>query len=189
MKLTLRSARKLENKIANQIPEPSDFGIEISPYDKNSINDTINNAFTQSRIDVETATKLMTIRSVLRRQIQSLNEESGINELISNRKLTIDVMNFYRSLLAVASSWTEPNVDIVDGKLEAIREGKVSSYVRDNIHVSALSAEHVKEIEGLIKSLEKRIEQYDDNILETNMGTKVELNEQDVQFLQSQGLL
>ena len=194
MKLTLRAARKLEGKIANRvINEGINYDVTFSAYDSTSVAEKLSRAQNTLRSDVDTALHLTQIRSGIRRQIQQLNEESGINEMVSERKKLLDALAIWKEVKAVGERTREPvSSEIIEGKIEAIRNGTVNSRSitpRESVTVRAVSDDYANEAESTIRSLETLIERLDDNILERNMGTKISLSETDVSILHSTGLL
>ena len=193
MKLTLRAARKLEGKIANRINEGIDHDVTFSAYDKSPVSEKLTRAQNGVRVEVDTILALTNIRADIRRSIQTLNEESGINGLVSDRKKALDILAIWKDIKATGDNTRDiVTTEIIEGKLEAIRTStnNASSYsARDSVTVRAVSDEFVEEAAQSISALESRIEGLDDAILETNMGTKVTLADTDVNLLRKLGLL
>ena len=192
MKLTLRAARKLESKIQNKISEGVDYDVTFSPYETTPVSEKFALAEQNMRGDVEDILCLSEIRYDIRRQIQQLNEESGINEMVNKRKLMLDCLAHWKDIKKVAERTHEPvSVEVIEGKLEAIRNStdKSSYSFRDTVTVPVVSDSFAGESEKAIRNLEMSIEELDDNILSKNMGTKVTLSDIDATFLRSKSLL
>jgi hypothetical protein len=195
MKLTLRTARKLENKISSKISEGIEYNVTFSAYDKSSVEEKFVKANNNARIDVTTALELTRVRYDIRRQIQQLNEESGINQLVSERKKLIEILSIWKEVKGCVNVSNSPvSVEIIEGKLEAIRNGGITnanSYTspRDSVTVNVVTDEFAEDAEEAIHTLEKAIEEIEDNVLAANMGTKVTLTDLDVTFLREHALL
>jgi len=194
MKLTLRSARKLEKKIAVRIQETAEYDVTFSAYDNSvPVDEKLCKAQNTIRVNIDSTLQLSRIRSTIRRDIQQLNERSGLNELISNRKLTIDEISIWQKIKDEGERSREPiSSEIIAGKLEAIREGLVSSAYggsRESVTVSTVSPELLKEAVTNIQQLQNSVEQLDDSILEVNMGSKITLSDTSITELQQLGIL
>jgi hypothetical protein len=195
MKLTLRTARKLENKISSKIVEGIGYNVTFSAYDKSSVEEIFSTACNNARINVKTALELTRVRYDIRRQIQQLNEESGINQLVSERKKLIEFLSIWKEVKGLGDATNSPvSVEIIEGKLEAIRNSGITnsnSYAssRDSVTVNVVTDEFAKDAEEAIHMSEKAIEEIEDNILASNMGTKVTLSDPDVVFLREHALL
>lgn len=194
MKLTLRSARKLEKKIAVRIQDTAEYDVTFSAYDNSvPVDEKLCKAQNNIRVSIDGTIQLSRIRSAIRRDIQQLNERSGLNELISTRKLRMDEISIWQNIKGEGDRSREPiTSEIITGKLEAIRDGLVSSAYggsRESVTVSTVSPELLKEAVANIQQLQNTVERLDDSILEVNMGSKIDLPDTAVTELQQLGIL
>lgn len=196
MKLTLRTARKLEAKIANRVNEGIGYNVTFSAYDNVVVREKYFSAAEKVKTAVSDALNLTRVRYGIRRQIQQLNEESGINQLVSDRKLLIETLSIWTEVNDLVGHSNVPvSVDIVEGKLKAIRDGGVigtsrySTSALDSVTVHVITNDFAETAQSFVRNLEREIEEIDDNILAANMGTKVTIPDDHVITLRDHALI
>lgn len=194
MDFNLRKARKLESSIQNYLSEKT-IDVKANIRSMGSLDEakqTIELKRDEFYKLIKEREQLIRLKYSIRRNIEILNEKSGINELINEKVLIetlirdIDSINKNDSYLEVEMS------DLL--KLHASRnenKNSINDYMSKSTKFSNPVLEK-KDLEDLLEKkleLKKQIEKIEDNISCLNLSTKFTLLESDVKLLKSNKLL
>jgi hypothetical protein len=174
--MNLRSYRKLEKSIHEKIAANKIHGsCLISIYDEHPMETVENQRIAFSEMFCENEL-LMEYRNKIRKQIQTANELSGINTLISERTLVMNKIQMHNSLLnGIKNNIVCKYSDIkslIESKIERYRKSEVSTYGTESFEVCLLNEEILETLQVNLNSHQKRLRQIDDAILEKNMESR-----------------
>lgn len=181
MRVTLRKAHKLDLQIKSVLAETrlSDIMLdefETANYKLPGLVNTITEQQQANKNLLDNALVLITARSQIRRLIQTANEESGLNNLISNRKLLQNQLSLYQSTLHRSENVQYHTFESLFFRLKNIRSEKPTYASRPNLDVPILSPDSMDRIKGLVKHCRSVIENLDEEILAINSSTYVDLS-------------
>jgi len=203
MQLSLREARKLETRIQAKVNEGFVKSSSIHVHE-----DILNNiveverwladTFDEAEESIRVTLSLISARASIRRSVQSTNERSGINTLISQRKELIGLRSIWSEVINVHDS--EYDHEMTVGVLqrtavstaESMKASSLSSsmYGRtDLIAVSTISDNLHAEAEGTHRRLLRDIDQVEDKLAVLNATTKIKLESDLILILEGQELL
>ncbi len=188
MKLTLRKASALQNSIqeaiktielkaATTINEFQDANVVLAEANATLVaNDKRRNALTKA---------LYTIRG----QVGLANATSGVSDRLSDAAYVDKRIGQLQGLISVS---VQDDITVIGGKLEKIRNRKEdahSYYREDVVNTGVLTAEQVEAFKTEQRDLKKRKQKLNDEILELNVRTEVELSDEVVATLNAENLL
>lgn len=120
----------------------------------------------------------------IRRARGKANVESGINDLLTDVAEVQSTMN--RISILLMDMEVADSKDVVNRKIELKEKtlGKDNALYSDNrVSVSIFTAEYKEEQEKELRSLKKEKVAIEDQILERNINTKIELGQEDLDLL------
>jgi hypothetical protein len=188
MNITLRKANAIQNAINDTIKGILfETSISINEFEDpvtkiQEANKRLHDA------DTRRAALLMSL-FFIRGAVSSANASSGINA-----KLT-EVAYLDKRIVQLSDMITEVQSDIkvIIGKLEKIKNRKEESHriygTRDEVTTGVMTEQQVEDIKNLIGNLKKQKQKLNDEILELNVRTEIELNEEISNVLQKENLI
>jgi hypothetical protein len=127
----------------------------------------------------------------IRSLVGTANVQSGIDT-----KLATAAFNDKRisPLEELSGSEVVSEITVIEGKLEKIRnrkeDSRASLYGRDDVVDSGVvEKSQIEEINNFIKDLKKQKQKLNDEVLELNVRTEIELSEETVNVLKSENLI
>lgn len=188
MSYSLRTARKLETKIKKYLDSHSPRAVvTISAYDSAG-EYTLQTKRAEALGNLANVITLTTIRSDIRRAIQRSNEEHGINDMISSRKLMVDKLYVYENLL---NQLSDEDDAIKVAKLEAIKARnqvddtgyRISS--SDKLDFNTITPDTVETYTEEVLLLKNAIEAFDEEMLAKNASVLVEIDDESLDTLRA----
>jgi hypothetical protein len=186
MKLTLRKANAIQHSIKEEtkaIKLDSDAILnEFEP-----VTDQINNVRDQFFDNLDRHTKLTDALYEIRKKVASVNADSGINDLlakVANLEKTISVN------ATLVARGVQTSSAVIEGKLKKNADTKDEYGYRNAAVVTSIFTE--AEVEGFrqIVALSKREKQkIQDQLLELNVRSEIELDASTAEFLVKEGIL
>lgn len=189
MKITLRKASALQNaiqeaiktieiKLSISINEFQDFKAELACANEGVIKNDVRRGLL--------TVALYTIRG----QVGVANSTSGISDRLADCAYLDKRIGQLQGLI---SSVTQENEVVMEGKLNKIRNRKEDSrniYGReDEVSTGVLTAEQIEHFKNTQRDLKKRKQKLNDELLELNVRTEIDLAEDIVETLNTEGLL
>lgn len=194
MDFNLRKARKLESSIQNYLSEKT-IDVKANIRSMGSFDEakqTIELKRDEFYKLIKEREQLIRLKYSIRRNVEILNEKSGINELI-NEKVLIETL--IRDIDSINKNDSYIEVEMSDLlKLHASKnenKNTINDYMPKSTKFSNPVLEK-KDLEDLLEKkleLKKQIEKIEDNISCLNLSTKFTLLESDVKLLKSNKLL
>lgn len=186
MKITLRKASVLQNSILECIKSI----VIKTEIDLNEFQD-IQNELSKARIEVvenfNRRVKLYYVLYNIRVKIGHANLTSGISDILT-QSAYIDKQLYDLNEILINQEVTD--VKIIQGQLDKIKNRTQNMYgERDIVRTSVLTQEDIKSYKTTMYNLKKQKQEMNDKILELNVKTEIELEENDINILKAENLL
>lgn len=189
MNITLRKANAVQNGIQEAIR-----GIEIKTTielnEFQNVSAELQNANNELFTNDSRRQKLLMALYNIRALVGTANAQSGIDMKLATAAF---VDKRISQLTELSSNKPVTNLDVINGKLEKIRNRKEdarSIYGRDEtVTTSVIAEDQLKQIRAEIQNLKKQKQKINDEILELNIKTEIPLSEDVVSTLQAEGLI
>lgn len=188
MKLTLRKANALQNSIQEQLRS-----IEVNTVV--SLNEFQNVTIEIGRVrDLAVANdkrrgSLLHVYYQIRQLVGERNEASGISAKLAQMAY---IDKRLVQLKAIVDSQTVQDEKVIVGKLDKIRNRKseVRSYLeQDEVTTGVFTEVELEPYKAGMQLLKKDKQRLNDEVLELNVRTEIELNTETVELLKKEGLL
>ncbi len=190
MKITLRKANAIQNNIVEAIRAVKIVtSIEINEFQ--NVADKVSNANKELFLADKKRSDLLMVQFKIRGLVGAANATSGIDAKLTQAAY-IDKRMAQLSDMANVKERTE--FSVLEGKLEKIRnrkeESRASLYGRDDtVETTVMEQSQVREINDFIKDLKKQKQKINDEVLELNVRTEIDLDEEVVKILQDEKLI
>lgn len=194
MKYNLRAYRKLEQAI-NQwaIENPVSESVTVSVHSDNPA-EVYNEAVLANAALFDTRTKLRTMRTAIRRFIQSENEAVGVNEVVGQRNHVLTEKAILEKLMDISSrgAYSAPT-----GELGAYLESRLAYTLKETdygrketFNIPIYDTDAVEEFKQDIISYNRQLRKLDDRLMELNNGEKKALlSEEDHELITLLGIV
>lgn len=187
MKLTLRKANAIQNSINEQIK-----GLELPTHvDLNEFEDVKYQIQTvRDRFWTNSATRnnLVIALYEIRAKVAQANAESGINDMLADVAMLEKNIN-YNTMLAGKGAQT--SLRVLNGRLKKqAEEGSDRRiYGYDNIKTSIFTEEEIEDFRRTAAEHKREKQKLQDTLLELNVQTEIELDEETARFLERADIL
>jgi hypothetical protein len=188
MKITLRKANALQTVIQEFIR-----GIEIKPtVHLNEFEDAEVTLFalnTQLVAKDDLRDRLTRIVYRIRGSVGVANAASGVSDRLAESAY---IDRRIAHMTELAKSTAQESVGIVQSKLEKLRNTETKSRMYgygDTVEVGVLRQDQIDAYKGIVLHLKKQKQKLNDEVLELNVRTEIELSDETVAELQQVGLL
>lgn len=185
MKITLRKANAIQNSIQELLRSIRvETTITISEYE--DLDEKLISANTKLLAEDQRRSQLLKVLYTIRGAVGSANAISGIDA-----KLTEAAFLDKRMLQATdLVGQTQTDKKILSGKLERIKNMKEDHRLyRDEVTTGVMTEEQVSDIKKLIANLKKEKQKLNDEVLELNVRTEIEISNDVVNVLESENIL
>lgn len=185
MKLTLRKANAVQLTI-NDIIKSMDFSTTIKLNEFQDHEMVIAKAHEKFKADVVRRTRLLESLKEIRDLVGSANSNGQIDRRLTEIAHLEKQIQFFNQLIQNVS--IRENSEVIKGKLEKIRNRKEEYriYQGDEIVTGLLQDSDIEGFKDLIKNLKKSKQKLQDEILELNIRTEIDISKEaeDILFLE-----
>ena len=188
MRISLRKANAIQASI-NEAIKSIDTNVEISINEFQVGEDAITKAKEVLMTNITRKTEILSTLNDVRAKVCGANHGSGINERLT------DVANLEK-LIQLANTLASANVreepGVLSGKLLKIVDGasdRNSYFNASEVKTSVLSIDDITTFKKELAELKKRKLKVQDEILELNIRTEIELSDSTVEILTREGIL
>ena len=193
MKLKLREARRLERRLETELNKGVKYTNTRSIYIPNSLTNIkkwVTESFEQTEKSHWSHLSLASVRNAIRREIQIMNEVSGINQIISERCLAQFQLDRWTGVVNAFQNEQDhiEDADTVQFKIDMLRKSD-STYSKDSITISTISQTLFIEAKEQVQHYQNLIDTLDDKLLSLNVGTKINLSEEHEQILREHNFI
>lgn len=189
MKITLRKANALQNSINDAI-RGIELKTEVSINEFENPAKVINEA--QVTFGVNLGRTLGLLRTVyeIRMKVGEANRLANVDRDLTAIAWLDRETAIYESLAGSAVMLDEA---VIAGQLDKIKnagsDSRIALYGRDTVNTSVLNKEQVVEFRDLVQKNKRKKQNLQDDILEMNVKTEIDLSDEAVKVLQREGLL
>lgn len=188
MKITLRKAAVLQNAI-NDALKQIDIKSEIALTEFHKPEDEISRAAAEAKTNIARREKLNHALFDIRQRVAVANNTAGVNKYLTDVAELEKQIQFYTGL---ASKEVRESADVLAGKLRKMSEVEAKSRIYgygDTVNTSVFTAEDIAGFKKTVGDLKKSKQQLQDMLLEINVRTDIELSNDTVLVLHSEGLI
>jgi hypothetical protein len=189
MNITLRRAHKLQQQLKGLVNSKKFVdSIEVSIFDDNPTA-TVEQERQRSLNGAEEAITALHLRANIRRRVQLVHQEQDIDQIITDRQVIVDVIKLRNAMLERRShrSAVAPEVSLAEH--EARRGEKTTSRYNDSVTFTVMTGEYFEQIETELSDAQRTLRELDDKLLNANNVNHIELQEDEVAFLESVNLI
>jgi len=190
MEITLRKANALQNNV-------NDLLKGISVVDSVTLNEfedaevILSNKAREARVSFDRQVALTKALYDIRTEVANANHFSRITTMLTQVALLDKLIGFNQKM---AERQVRVSPEVVQGKVQKFRavkeDSRMSLYDRFNEFTSGVTTDaEVKEFKDSVSALKREKQALQDQILEANVSTKVNLSEVTANVLRSEGLL
>lgn len=191
--LTLRQGHKMVEKINGRLATISiNPSAVVNIWETDNAGEAYAAAVDKFDAEVERQLKLIEARADVRDAIRVANGVT-VDSLVAQRKRLLDVIATLRHTTGMASERGISSAEALEKKIQVSREaakGNTNSYSSiDEVTVSLLSPEQVKELDKRIQQLQLQIERIEDALTSANASGKITLSDNTIAVLVEEGLM
>lgn len=187
MKITLRKASALQNEIQEAVKGVTLTG-RVSLNEFQDVTKALADANSELKSKLEKVTKLSNSLAKIRAQVGAANIASGVHGKLSELAAIEKMISRYVEL--VSDTNKAEDTAVVEGKVNKLRtRDKGHYYGAEEVETGLLSLTDMAEFENTLRDLRKRKQKINDEILELNIRTEIELDSDVVSVLQSEKIV
>lgn len=189
MKLTLRKANALQNNIVETLRSIK-ISSEVSINEFEDLDQKLEKS-NKNLLDADAKrSDLLKAQFKIRGLVGSANATSGIDAKLTQAAY-VDKRIVQLTEIAVSKAVTD--ISVLKGKLEKLRNRKDENsrlYGFDNeVITGVFTQDQIDQVSDMIKDLKKQKQKINDEVLELNVRTEIELDEETVKILQGEKLV
>ena len=188
MNITLRKANAVQLSI-NEMVKGLTFDTSVS---LNEFEDaTAQIAAVRTTFDTHRATRARLVGALyeIRKAVAGANADAGINDMLAEVAQLEKEIQFYNTFATKAPRLSDA---VIAGKMDKIKNTSEESrmYGRgDTIDTGIFTKQEVEEIKRTVADLKRQKQKLQDTLLELNVQTEIQLDEETEQFLVRAGIL
>lgn len=191
MKITLRKASALQTAIQEHI-RAIDVKLKIELNEFQDAEAVLDKATSEALLNDQRRTSLTACLYDIRSLVGTANAAGGINDRLAKAAYIDKRLGQLAGLTSVDS--LREDATVIAGKLEKIKNDKGESRrtlygYNDTVTTGVLSPEHVAQFKDQILDLKKAKQKLNDEILELNVRTEIELPSEVEAVLTQEGLV
>lgn len=187
MKLTLRKANAIQNSINEQI-KGLELPTQVDLNEFEDVNDQIQKVRDRFWTNSATRNKLVMALYEIRAKVAQANAESGINDMLANVAY-LEKQISHNAMLA--NKGVQTNLRVLNGQINKLKDAKDDgySYSRRDVTTSIFTEEEVEQFRRDAANFKREKQKLQDTLLELNVQTEIELNEETTRFLEKVDIL
>lgn len=190
MKITLRKANAVQLGI-NDIIKGLKFETAVSLNEFQDVDTVLMDTTTKFMANVDRRRALTDALHQIRLAVGSANSQAGIDSRLTTIAHLEKQIQFYAG---IAQSEARESMDVVKGKLEKIKsrpaDARSSIYgYNDNVATSLFAEADLAVFKNAVKDMKKAKQKLQDEVLEINVRTEIEVSESTAQVLTAEGLV
>ena len=191
MKISLRKANTIQELVGEALQQPLESPAHLDVMAIDEWRDALTNARETLLSEVETRAQLVSVRYEVRKRISFENAKQGVTNLLATLAETDTMINLMKR--NVVDRPLADKYDVVEKK----RERKITLLDKEGLHynrsdtfdVSIIDTETVKTYKEKVKVLKRKRQRINDELLEKNIRSEIELPSWVVDLLRKHGLI
>lgn len=187
MKVSLRKANALQNAI-NDAVRNIKYATEISINEFQNAEEVIASARTAAIDAVTRNGKLLQALYQIRKSVAVANTATEVSSKLADVAYLTKEIEYFNGL---SSSQVRLSPEVVEGKLAKLRtkDETRSLYGRDEVNTGVFTEADLAGFRKIVADAKKAKQKLQDQVLELNVRTEIELSNETVQTLQAENLL
>ena len=187
MNITLRKANAVQLSINEMIKSLSfDSSVQLNEFEPATAQiDAVRNTFETHRA---TRAKLVGALYEIRKAVARANADESINDMLAEVAMLEKEIQFNNTYATKSPRLSDA---VIEGKLSKLKEAKEDSfYGRGNtVDTGIFTKEEVNDFKRTVADLKRQKQKLQDTLLELNVQTEIELDEETVRFLERADIL
>jgi hypothetical protein len=190
MKITLRKANALQIAIGEAVKNIDiNTDVKINEFQVGELE--IARVAAEFHANVARRTQLINTMYAIRKAVSTANAGAGVDVKLADVAMLEKQVQFYNGL---AGKKVRESAAVVEGQLNKLRESKDDSRrsiygYASTVDTSVLSPEDIRSFRSQSAEARKAKQKLQDELLEINVRTEIEIAQDAVQFLTAEGLL
>ncbi len=186
MKVSLRKANAVQAAI-NEMVKGLDLSTTVTLNEFEEVQEQINAVRNRFFAHNATRTKLVGALYEIRRKVAVANAKAGINDMLAD-VAALEKQIGYNNQLAAKGAQTAMRV--LNGQVKKNAEAKEEySYSRRDVVTSIFTEEEVEDFRRSAANAKREKQRLQDQLLELNVQTEIELDEETARFLEKADIL
>jgi NTP pyrophosphatase (non-canonical NTP hydrolase) len=187
MKLTLRKANAVQAAI-NEMIKTLDLNTQVTLNEFEDVQEQIDAVRNRFFTHDATRSKLAEALYEIRRKVATANADAGINDLLAD-VAALEKQVGYKNQLAAKGAQTA--LRVLNGQVKKNAEVKEDGfgYSRRDVVTSIFTAEEVEDFRRTAANAKREKQSLQDTLLELNVQTAIELDEETARFLERADIL
>jgi hypothetical protein len=187
MKLTLRKANAIQTAI-NEMIKGLDLSTSVNLNEFEGVEDQIQSVRNRFWTHAATRNKLVMALYEIRAKVAQANAESGINDHLANVAY-LEKQISHNTMLANKGAQTA--LRVLNGQVKKLAEVKEDIYGRSSrdVTTSIFTEEEIEDFRRTAADFKREKQSLQDTLLELNVQTEIQLDEETARFLQKADIL
>ncbi len=187
MKINLRRAKALQTAIYEKIQTLSTgFSVDINEFD--DAETVLKSASDKVTENLNARQALWTEYYNLRAKVSTSNSVVGIDTLLAQQALNEQMIRETQPL--TTNSVKRKSLAVITAQQNKLRQNtSTNAYQPDHVSTGVLSEDFIKEANTRLNELRRAKQKINDNLLDLNVKTEINLDEQAVETLTTHGLI
>lgn len=188
MKLTLRKANAIQTAL-NDIVKGLKFDTTLALNEFQDVDSTLLDTTAKFMANVDRRRALTNAIHDIRLAVGVANSNAGINNRLTTIAHLEKQIQFYAG---IASADARDSVEVIKGKLEKIRGRKEDSRLygyNDSVSTGLFAEADLNVFKTAVKDMKKAKQKLQDELLELNVRTEIEVSDAVEQILTAEGLV
>ena len=185
MQLTLRKANKIQNSILEMI-KGLEFKTLVRVNEFEDMNEQIDAVHSEFFTHRATRDKLVGALYEIRKSVARANADNMVNDMLADVAMLEKQIQFVSTY---ADQKPRESDAVINGKLDKLKKAKDDYYRSDEVSTGIFSKEEVTEFKRELAELKRQKQDLQDSLLELNVQTTIELDEETERFLQRADVL
>ena len=185
MQVTLRKANKIQHSILEAI-KGLDFTTSVRVNEFEDAGEQIKAVRDVFFTHRATREKLVGALYEIRKAVARANCENSVNDMLADVAMLEKQIQFVSTY---ADQKPRESDAVLNGKLDKLKKAKDDYYRSDEVSTGIFSKEEVTEFKRELAELKRQKQDLQDSLLELNVQTTIELDEETERFLQKADVL
>ena len=185
MNITLRKANAVQLSINEMIKGMSfDSSVQLNEFEPATVQiDAVRSTFETHRA---TRAKLVGALYEIRKAVARANADESINDMLAEVAMLEKEIQFNNTYATKSPRLSDA---VIEGKLSKLKEAKDDYYGRNEVNTGIFTAEEVNDFKRTVADLKRQKQKLQDTLLELNVQTEIELDEETARFLERADIL
>jgi len=188
MKITLRKANAVQLAI-NDIVKSLKFETNVALNEFQDVDQTLQDTAAKFMVNVDRRRALTNALYDIRLAVGTANNQAGIDNRLTTIAHLDKQIQFYTE---ISQADARESIEVVKGKLDKIRNRKEESRLygyNDSVATGLFSDGDLAVFKTAVKDMKKQKQKLQDEVLELNVRTEIEVNDTTAEVLTAEGLV